>query len=570
MKEKSLRVLYIPALLFLTGFFFPAIRNFLISVAEFFLHRDLNHFIWNIRLVQYSIFASLVLVIFVVFFCKNDFILKKSHNVKLSLECLNSRHKNINLFLFFAICALLILTVCSTTSPLYPIHSWDDSNCFMTVGKGVLYGKVIYRDLYEQKGPVLYFLHTLACFVSANSFLGVWIFQIVSAAVLLFFSYKLLKCLGASDRIVFILPPIFAILFSSHNFILGDSAEEFCFNLIMYPLFCSAAAISSNRKFTVKELILTGVCAGGVLWIKYTMCFFFIGWAIIPVCYYIKNRYKSIFSCILLVFSGVLISSIPVFVYFAVNHATWDLIQSYFINNIFLYNGDSSILKLPVFIVRNFLSFSLENPLIFILLVMSFCAVIFIKSSFIKFHLFFTFAALTAGIFSITRVHPYSSLILNVYAVFSALVFDKLILKDNLTICRKNFIFSAVISLLFASSLFSYIYIAGYKKADTPQYKFAQYINQFSDCSILNYGNLDLGFYLSTGIMPQNKYFCELAIPLPEKMEEQNSIINDGKVNFVVTNIRGGISSHKYELVMQEDFLYRNKSTYYLYKRKEK
>ena len=54
------------------------------------------------------------------------------------------------------ISAAVTITIVSACSPLYPFNPWDDANCFFTVGRGIIHGLVPYRDLYEQKGPLLY------------------------------------------------------------------------------------------------------------------------------------------------------------------------------------------------------------------------------------------------------------------------------------------------------------------------------------------------------------------------------------------------------------------------------
>jgi len=71
--------------------------------------------------------------------------------------------------------AVVTITVVSTCSPLFPFNPWDDANCFFTLGRGIIHGKVPYRDLYEQKGPLLYFLYALAALISEKSFTGAWI-----------------------------------------------------------------------------------------------------------------------------------------------------------------------------------------------------------------------------------------------------------------------------------------------------------------------------------------------------------------------------------------------------------
>ena len=58
------------------------------------------------------------------------------------------------------ISAIVTITVFSKSSPLYPLNDWVDANCFLTTGKALLSGQVLYRDVYEQKGPLLYHVIT--------------------------------------------------------------------------------------------------------------------------------------------------------------------------------------------------------------------------------------------------------------------------------------------------------------------------------------------------------------------------------------------------------------------------
>lgn len=80
-----------------------------------------------------------------------------------------------HLLLYCFFCSSICVTCCSECSFLYPIDSWVDANCFLTVGKSLVKGLVPYRDLIEQKGPMLYFLYGAAALIEPTSFLGVYI-----------------------------------------------------------------------------------------------------------------------------------------------------------------------------------------------------------------------------------------------------------------------------------------------------------------------------------------------------------------------------------------------------------
>ena len=91
------------------------------------------------------------------------------------------------LFWWSFICAVLILLFTTRSSVLFVCNNWDDANSYFTMGKGMMNGMVIYRDLYDQKGPFLYLLYGLAYLISNKTFLGVFIFEIIAGT----FSYIL-------------------------------------------------------------------------------------------------------------------------------------------------------------------------------------------------------------------------------------------------------------------------------------------------------------------------------------------------------------------------------------------
>ena len=145
-------------------------------------------------------------------------------------NCIVSRNKRQQtysyLFSVFLI-AVITITVCSKSSLLYPFNDAADGNCFLTVGKSLLNGKVLYRDLVEQKGPYIYFLHSAAALISHSTFLGVYVFEMISA---FFFLCIICKTVHLFDKDISIglIALAAAFLFSQGGFIHGDEIEEFC------------------------------------------------------------------------------------------------------------------------------------------------------------------------------------------------------------------------------------------------------------------------------------------------------------------------------------------------------
>ena len=87
-------------------------------------------------------------------------------------------------------CSLLslgFLLITTKSSPLYPINDWVDPHAFFTMGKGMMNGLVPYRDLFEQKGPLLYLIYGIGYLINNTNFLGVFILEVLFFTIFLLF-----------------------------------------------------------------------------------------------------------------------------------------------------------------------------------------------------------------------------------------------------------------------------------------------------------------------------------------------------------------------------------------------
>ena len=73
--------------------------------------------------------------------------------------------RDFNPWLIYVIClgiTLFFMFFFSVNSPIYTFNSHCDYNWYLTMGRGIVAGKVPYRDLFEQKGPITYFVFAFA------------------------------------------------------------------------------------------------------------------------------------------------------------------------------------------------------------------------------------------------------------------------------------------------------------------------------------------------------------------------------------------------------------------------
>jgi len=470
--------------------------------------------------------------------------------------------------------ALAILSICSKSSPLYPMNDWVDVQCFFTVGRGILRGKMPYLDLYEQKGPVLYLLFALAALISGESFLGVFLLEVLSLGSFLYVSARIAALWLGEDRwSLFLLPPVLALAIGiSPAFSHGGSAEQLFLPAMALFLKLGLGTIRENRPLKRGEAFLCGVLAALALWVKYTFCGIFAGGALaLAVWYCGTKKARHLWAAVLFGLLGMAAVTAPILLWFRLRGALPALWQAYFVNNLTAYaSGGSPRHAPPLQALQNNRMWSAFGAL----------GCLWPLARFKKQWgeaLLLILSALALGFFTYAngRTYPYYALILAAFSGPGWVPVLILLRRACQRVPRRAAAAGAILvaGLLLAGSAFwayghsGNVYLMAYEKEDMPPYRFAQIIRQREDASLLNYGFLDGGFYLASGVEPETRFFCTLNISLPEQEASLRQAIQAGEAEFVVVRGKGSPGSN-YSLVDTCSFPFEGRNwTYSLYQR---
>jgi hypothetical protein len=85
-----------------------------------------------------------------------------------------------NIYIALIVYTFCLLFFCSKMSPLYAFNEWVDVNAYFTMGKGMMNGHVLYKDLFDHKGPLLYFIYGLGYLIDKAGFTGVFLLQLLA------------------------------------------------------------------------------------------------------------------------------------------------------------------------------------------------------------------------------------------------------------------------------------------------------------------------------------------------------------------------------------------------------
>ncbi len=504
-----------------------------------------------------------------------------------------SDEKTKNNYLIFPVLlavAVLTLLFSSECSPLYPINDWVDPNCFLTVGKGILEGEVPYRDLYEQKGPYVYFLHALCALISGDSFLGVWLAEIAAAFFFLWSVSKILCLYGIENLKIraAIVALVGTTVYFSFAFSTGDSVEEFALPIFSWVVYLTLKRVRSGG-FRLADYLFVGVVAGVIFWSKFTLVGFFIGWYAFFLYHTIRaKRFKEIGKSVLWIVCGVLVATLPPLFYFAANHAVGDWLKGYLYDNLFLYRGSDHFLVCLVKGVGNLfvtLGANIHYNIFVLLEIVGFAQNRKKGGADSEEGMFLLIVPAVMALFLYMggRSYRYYGLPLAVFAVFGYVIaaeyFEKRVREKGplLSKAQRRVAVSGICAAVTAFCMlfmgingnFWYIFKG---KEETVQYRFAEKIAEKEEPVILNYGFLDGGFYLAANRVPKFRYFCKLNIPKPEMEEEMDRYLKDGEADFVVLKLWKQWSEElkldNYREVMREKARYRGETvTYVLYEK---
>lgn len=508
-------------------------------------------------------------------------------NTSIVVNDMIKKHKQpLLIILFCLITATIVLLITSKSSPLYPFNDWVDANAFFTMGKGMFNGKILYKDLFEQKGPLLYLIYGIGYLLSNTTFLGVFCLEIISFTVFLYYMYKCITIFLKQKEYLIIIPLLALLITTSKAFSHGGSAEEFSLSFFAFSLY-SFLKYLNMKHITNKTFFINGLLAGCVFMIKYTLLGFWLGWVICLTYPFLKQKdYKKYILSISCFLGGMLIPTGLWCVYFAVNNGLMEFINAYFIVNIFSYTLKTSFISRIVIIAKSFFTKLVVNGLIITFLFIAFPLVfkaikfdIYSKVSLI----FIVFCSII-GIFIGGTAYNYYFLFLLPFIIFSLITIIKFISPwlNNFFSHRYSYFIYAVfyiLTLQLAFSMSGNTYFMMTKKEDLVQYKFAEIIKTISNATLLNYGTLDWGLYTTTNLVPNVRYFEQQNLNrrrYPQNVDEQRRYIEQKMVSFVIMPTRKNEENIKqmipklyenYTLVMHDTQKFED-NTYnvYLYK----
>ncbi len=247
-------------------------------------------------------------------------------SIKKSASCLN------NPFLL----VLILLTIILRIPSLFEPYWYGDEGIYLTLGQAINKGLLLYRDIHDNKPPVLYLLAALAGNVAwFRELLLVWSIFTLSA-----FSVLVKKLFPKNNRLYYLTLSLFAIGYTL-PWLEGNIANAEVFMLL--PTFLAILLAFPEKKqelnfLTLGKFLLSGLLFSVSFHLKAPGLFDLAALGLLTVFYLTKKDFFNQFIKLLVLMAGFLLPMIVFSIYFAQNGALAYYLQAALLQN-FTYLG---------------------------------------------------------------------------------------------------------------------------------------------------------------------------------------------------------------------------------------
>lgn len=498
-----------------------------------------------------------------------------------------------NIIITLIIFTVLFVFFNSKCSPLYQFNEWGDPNIYFSMGKGALNGKIIYKDIFDHKGPLIFFLYAAGYLISNDSFTGIFLLEIIALFFNLLFAYKLSR-LYLGKPFAFIISILYSLFIFNKTY-LGGSAEEFISPIITASFYYFIVYYKYNRYLIEKEIRKIMLCQGIffalVLLTKFNICCYWLPLIVAIGVRLLKERkYRTAFRYALCFIIGTIIVSIPFIAYFSINSAITDFYFAYIKFNSLYAEIDLDLFTLKKILVRFIRQISndyISFPITLLgVTIVSFTKK-YIKDVVYRMGVLFSFILSYFMVAIVPYLMTYALIIIYIYSLFGLIFITGIITKYwHIKLTKPIVITVSIIVLIggiYQKQFFGVPYecLTHRKPCNYMQKQFAKIINKEDSPTLLDLG-LDHGVFTKANIIPCYKYFFLPNIRyeiFPEIVDYQTNLILNKIPDFIVLGNTTPTREHFIKL-LEEQKNYELVSTYeqnivafdsvvYLYKRKE-
>lgn len=429
----------------------------------------------------------------------------------------NKKLNKVACFIALLLSSFVFMAIsCRSINPFTQEYVYSaDSSAFLVIGKGWANGLLPYIDLWDSKGPLIFFINMLG-FLTEKPLLTMFVIEVIVWLINEVFIFKTIRTEYDCPKAL-ILTVIIQFFSTVYCCISGNCVEDYCMPFISASVYFlvlflnnikDKSSISHNPWYAVIYGIAFSVCLLTRITNAIIICSSFF---VIALFLIINKKWKNLLLNGLAFIGGCAVLCLPFMIYYAVKGHLYDLIYGTLIYNI-SYMGNSTTGGYPLALSLVKIAVMLFTSVVLLVL-----GVVLVKnkkaySDLIKGIVFILTSAITIVYF--LKSNQYSHYLIIVIP-YSALIFTEIkrmsLNHDTMKGNQKKYKVAMVIVIAF------HIAVAGSGSVkNCYQLSFKEYDNlsivedidrKDLEESFVAY-NFDSGIYLKLNCFPCYKYFA--------------------------------------------------------------
>ncbi|WP_404932425.1 hypothetical protein [Pediococcus acidilactici] len=444
--------------------------------------------------------------------------------------------------------AILVLVIFSLlvlpASPLRSGNSWVDTNAMLRIGQLWLNGVLPFKEVFEQRGIVLYLVYLVANLFGKNGYVGLYIVEIINLIAIQIILKKIfIDCFDGKKNyeacVGSVVVPL--LMITNYSFKNGGSPEEFSLPWILLSVLLVQKYFRDKNE---KHFLGVGIALAIVFNIKYSL----IGpWAALGMITFLsvifekRQVIKRISKILGFGIAGVLLVFIPIFIYLFITDSIDSFIDIYLIQNLTGYTTKTLPLGSHLLEALSMSFNGLVGKNVILLTVFP-IALALIKNKKVALAIYLIFFSTQVLSYWALRSMAYMPIILLfiIYLTVVVCIMQYVDIKNvNIHLAMLCLIFVGALALVRQSNPYVSLSRLGSPNNEDLSYKFAKKIDQLGGAkTLLYYNSLDLGVERYTDIPKSMRYFERTNINLPAKDKALDNAVKDKSADFVIVNER--------------------------------
>ena len=215
---------------------------------------------------------------------------------------------------FFLLASIsFIILLQNPFAPFANKTAYGDQGVFTYCAKEMINGKLIYKDIFDHKGPVLYLIYIAGLVLLNGNVTGIWLVELISLTTAAFYMFKTSELFVSKHVAMFSV--VYTLLLST-ALESGIHPQFFSLPFISITLFLFVRAFSENRFLKTHEIVLISVLFTLTFLMQPNLVTLWCGFGVIILTkYIIVNNYRRLCLNLLVVISAVTVTLTPFLIY---------------------------------------------------------------------------------------------------------------------------------------------------------------------------------------------------------------------------------------------------------------